>query len=593
MNLKRKRFDGGNSFKIKLLSLFIFISVLVSTVYLFECLYGDDAPFHFERLQSLAKQLQEGVWQPIANPFVLDGYGYANDLFYGNFYLYPFAGLIALGVDVKVAYFLLSVSLQLITLGVAYVSSISLFNLLIKTKDTKLQHQRAIYFSLLIFFYFSRLYNVASRFAIGEVVAMIFVPLLAVGILTFFKEPAKKVNPFLTLGFSLLLLSHLISFVMACFVFGIFLIIQYNQWFFQKNKWLELIRTMLLTIGVTSFFLFPLLEQLASNEFFYQVKNPHGTLSQRAFSLIGTDSVWIPLGIQGCFIGLIVWIFKRTRNIKQEEALIIRFFSLFIYTLSLTTDLFPWQLVDDVFLIKMIQFPFRLLNLSCVFFALGGALFFSTQSSFLGIPLTSFEKNMGYIIGSGTLIFMIVLGNNAMSQYRVYQIQTSDTPDITASSISLPSYLETVDYYYTPLSIGQGEYLPSCLDSEQLKNRDAQLKLDGQRTVLATHQMKGISYEWVIEEAISSVDSLECPVIYYKGYQGWLNDEELLLSQSSNGFIQMEMTDGVSLKSGDRLILRYVGTEIQTWSRFISGMVVGGWLISIRLKSKRSPKKKS
>lgn len=588
MSAKNKPSDGKIPSKVKLLSLFIFLSVFVSGIYLFECFYGDDAPFHFERLQSLAKQLQEGVWRPIVNPFVLDGYGYANDLFYGNFYLYPFAGLIALGMDANVAYFLLSVTLQFATLGVAYFSAIPLFNLLFNTTDLKRQHQRAAYFSLLMFFYFSRLYNVASRFAIGEVVAMIFVPLLVVGILTFLKEPAKKVNHFLALSFSLILLSHLISFVMACFVFGIILIIHYKQWFFQKQKWLELIRTIALTIGATSFFLFPLLEQLVSNEFFYQVKNPHGALSQRAFSVIGTESVFIPLAIQGGLIGLMIWLFKRTRSMKQEEALTIRMFILFIYTLLLTTDLFPWQLLNEVFLIKMIQFPFRLLNISSVFFALGGTMFFSTQTSFLGIRLTSFKKNIGYIIGGGGLIFLIVFGNNAVSQYRVYQVQISENPEIESAVILPPSYLDSVDDYYTPFSIGKGEYLPSRLDSEQLKHREATLKFDGDTSISTHHQMKGITYEWVIEETIPTVNQIELPVIFYKGYQAWVNHEGLPISQSLNGLVQIEAEDGLSLQAGDQVSLRYVGTKLQTWSRFTSFFVIGGWLISIRLNSKRN-----
>ena len=566
--IKKEKINILSKQMIKTTILFLLVSSLASIFYLLEY-YDDDAFFHLERLINLSKQIKEGVWKPIVNPFYLDGYGYGVNLFYGNIYLYPFAWLISIGMKETVAFFLLNMSIIFLSLWIAYFSANKLFLLFDKQTSLLQPHQQSVFFALTTTLFFSRVFNVAVRGAIGEIVASAFLPIVLLGIFRFLKEKPAKLNFYLIMGFSLTLITHLVSFVINGVFFLVILILNYKDWFFKKEKWVELLTSILISIGITASFLFPLIEQLLSNEFFYQTHNPHGLLSERAFAILPTNSLLISCAIQVVFIVGITIGFKYSHKLKQEEQLIAKSLMLFIYSLTLATNLFPWQLFDHLFPITMIQFPFRLLNWSSLFFGIGTTCFFLTQSKFFNFNFSSFRKKIIIILGVFVLSISSFLVEKKLLEEKRNEIQTKEEWNAFIDSLGLfrgnSLIPETIR-----INIGQGEYLPNRLDISLLKTRDCQLVINNSKTENVAYKINGMKQEWALDSSIEGVQTIQIPIIYYKGYEVRLNDQTTPYSQSLNGLIQIEFSQPISLDKDTVLTVNYQGTTLQSMSYWIS-----------------------
>ena len=553
--------------------LFLVISFIFSVCYLFELLYinkHDDAIFHLERLINLSEQLKQGAWKPIANPFALDGYGYPTDLFYGNFYLYPFAWLIAKGSTPISSLALLSILIQFTTLWIAYFSAPRLIKCFGLEFEIRKMQQLSIYFALFMTLFFPRVYNMVNRFAIGELVGAIFLPIVMIGIFSFINEKPKTLNKWLIAGFSLTLTTHLISFLVNCIIFLMVLFFAYKKWFFQKEKWLELIRSIGFAILLTSFFLFPLLEQLLSNEFLYQVYQPHGPISEYAFNILSTDSILVPCFIQIglLFIGRLL--FKHTALLPKTDRLIIRSFSVFCYSLILVTDLFPWELFDQCFPITMIQFPFRLLNWSSFFLALGGVIFFQTNSTFFNFDFTSDKLKIKLLLIGGLFSLVTCLSMNNHYLSRLKHLINMEEEVISGQVIESDSDSKQFIPEYTQYEIGRGEYLPSRLDVELLKTKDNHLMINHHKIRNITYRLNGITQEWQFNSTIEKIQTIQIPIIHYKGYEVQLNHQTIPYSQSPNGLIQVDFVQPIVLTEGETLTVSYIGTTVQTVSFWIS-----------------------
>ena len=553
---------------LKTLVLFLLVSLSLSVFHLFE-LHAYDKEFHLERLFNLAEQIKQGVWKPIVTPFILDGYGYATDLFYGNFYLYPFAWLIAMGVNHKISFFLLNVTINLMTLWIAYLSANKLFLFFDKELDPSKAHQRGVLFSLASTLFISRIFNVFIRCLIGEMMGSAFLPIVFIGICDFLKGKPKKMNIYLVAGFSFTLITHIISFVINVTVFLVFLILNYKAWVLKKEKWVELLASVLASIGITAFFLFPLAEQLLSNEFRYQTYNPHGLLSEHSFLILPTNSIFIPCLIQTILIFGLLKGFKYSKKLKKEERFIAKTFMLFIYSLTLSTNLFPWPLFDHVFPINMIQFPFRLLNWSSVFLGIGVTFFFLTQPKFLNIEFSSFKKQIMIILGPACLSIMICLTQAKFIEWM--KEENKKLEELGFLSVLLNS-TEKMDLMPEKIQaeIGQGEYLPSQLNLELLTKRSDELIINNQTSTLFDYRMNGLSYEWTNDRVVNDVQIIKFPVVFYKGYVVEINHEQIPITQSSDGLIQIEFSQPISLDKDTVLTVNYQGTTLQSMSYWIS-----------------------
>lgn len=162
-------------------------------------LNGHDMFFHYSRLFYLAQDLFTQLPVRIHSG-LFRGFGYMNPTFYSEFFLYPFALLIRLGMSPIGCYRLLLFCVNLATAGVAYYA----FSRLCRSR--KLGMTAAFFYTLSAY----RLINLYTRSAVGEVLATVFLPLLMLGMYQLFYGNYKK---WLTavLAFTALFQSHMIS----------------------------------------------------------------------------------------------------------------------------------------------------------------------------------------------------------------------------------------------------------------------------------------------------------------------------------------------------------------------------------------------
>ena len=75
--------------------------------------YGQDIEYHAERIAAIAQEMKihPGIYRIYTTNS--GGYGYASPLFYGDIFMYPAAFLVALGMDIAIAFRLFLASIML------------------------------------------------------------------------------------------------------------------------------------------------------------------------------------------------------------------------------------------------------------------------------------------------------------------------------------------------------------------------------------------------------------------------------------------------------------------------------------------------
>lgn len=526
---------------------FLLLSILVITpVYLYsqQILIGDDYHFHQNRIEGLAQSIANGIWFPKVNHFFIGGYGYASSLFYPDFYLYIPALLRIIGLPLSATYIIFTILLNLATLVVTYLSG----------KIMDLSSKKSYLFSLLYTLSIYRLQDLINRQAIGEVIAITFLPLALAGMY----ELKNKINPrwwILTIAMTGIGLAHIISIEMMTLFIMLFMIFNWKK--FASNKiFLNLIKAGTLTILLLSFFLFPILEQFIHSNF-QVTTNPLVKLSDRSLEPLNliknslTNAVFHAstgnIGIV-LFVGLILYTAVLLKMRKKTENSDIIILSIFLFIL--TTTLFPWQLVNQTFL-NTIQFPWRYLS------------FVSLLVSYLlandQIGIFKKWKSSYYIMMGMTVFLALGYGTKVVlaQQNRV---------------LSYEKYNQTNSYY-----IGAGhEYLPEQTNYDELrkyKNRplvysEKKIKISNQSQTFATY-----SFDYKVKG--TDEVTVTVPFVYYYGYQATVEATKEKLPLTINpetGLVS------VVLKGQGRVKIDYQLTLIQNIATTISLVSVVGCL---------------
>lgn len=163
-----------------LISVIFFSSLPLYTNFLFD---GHDLDFHMMRIWSLANEIKNGHWVAPIQTEVLNRYGYAAPLFYGQLFLYLPAVLHCMAVPLQVCYQVYVFAVNVTTCLICYNCIKGLF------KDKYL----ALLGSFLYAFSAYRIANIYLRSAVGEYTAMAFLPLILYGFAKMYMTDKKEV----------------------------------------------------------------------------------------------------------------------------------------------------------------------------------------------------------------------------------------------------------------------------------------------------------------------------------------------------------------------------------------------------------------
>lgn len=514
--------------------LFLILITVISSFTLFiipNMSRGHDLAFHLSRISAIKDNLKLGIIGGSIYPNYLGGYGYANPLFYPDIFLYIPAFLSYFGLSVITSY-------KIFLLMISFVSILSMY---ICVKGISGNKKSAIISSVIYGFASYRLIDMFTRAALGETLAFAFAPLIIYGIYEIIYGNPKKCY-ILIIGMSGLILSHLISTYLIGILLVILCLVNIKKFWSEKKRIGYLCFAAFITFLLTSFYLLPMLEQMSSGTFLFNNLDETSKLLERSLPIWSIfiefpnhvlTELWIPTGIG---IGFLVLIYYFIKNYKHSSKVTKVCFILSLILLIGSTNVFPWNLFQGI--LSPIQFPWRLCFLVVLLLSIGGGLLFNEIKD----DLNKIFRNLFLI----SLIPVFVVG--------ILNFFEPNIKEVGAYEISF------------------GEYMPKEADKDYILSRGDIITTDS--PLSHTFKRNGLSLEIEFSNNISE-NSLELPLLYYKGYQAILNGEVINTYKTDNSLVGIDIDN---VESG-AIDIYYQGTDIQLWSKIISFIT----LISILL----------
>lgn len=382
--------------------------------------------------------------------------------------------------------------------------------------------------------------DLTERAAIGELLALLFLPLALLGLLKILYGDIQKFY-WLSIAMAGIIFSHLLSaLIFAIFIF-LFLLMNLFQLLADKKKILALLKASVLTFFLCVGFLAPIVEQTASQKFNFQV-NPYvniadtGSTITEYFRMALRNSSTSNLGI--LIFLLLVFLIFRIRTISLLSKKMIGLSCCFLF---FATNSFPYKLFEKT-PINSIQFPWRFFTiitlLVCWIFADNLTHFFK-KDKWTNI------LSIGSLGIAGTLLIF----------HNLFIFEPGDY----VSKNNMDSRFQG--------AIGGGiEYFPADMDIDEL--------LGMTDTVLAS---KGVVIDNVVFDygkislsydtgELKGEKQIVFPLTYYKGYQAVTQNEQLDVYDSP----ELHGLSAVNVKGKGNLEIYYQWTPIQKWSFVIS-----------------------
>lgn len=527
---------GKHDFRVFLLILFVLSLSMVCWFGPVSEYSGHDYYFNIGRLEILMQALKEGNYPIYLDYNTLEGYGYFTKGFYPDLIILPFAviGLLAGSV---LAYNILIFTMTFLC-GLLMYKAV---NMVFKNSFI------ASISSILYTFSAYHLFDWYNRAALGESISFTFLPLIFLGLYHILVENYKKWY-LLTIGYSLLLYTHLLSSFLTFFVIVIILILCCRKLITEPKRIAFLLLAVVVTIPIVASYLFPMLEQMSSNTFYYNTsENITGQtklgLNELSWGML--SGVLYPKDNNICGTGplLIIILFLRLFIREKSPYLKIADLSVLIgiILLVMTSSLFPWGRLP----LGFIQFPWRLYEFIIFFFSIGGAYYLSV---FLK------DRKQYNIAVTGIIIYSLLVMIISNENYKYWQTRAKkDAPEWFSGEPSI------LNQYYK----GGLEYLPSRIPGYSfMKERGGLIISENPNTQIANLKRENGITSFGVKA--NTLDKLELPLIYYKGYKAELNSKNIPVEQSNYGLVQLIINESGNIKA------YYAGTTIQKNSWYIT-----------------------
>lgn len=539
--------NHGSHSRLFMLALGGILFVNLGVLLIPEIPHAHDLTFQLSRISSIADAFKLGEI-PRVYPNYFEGYGYANGLFYGDILLYIPALLVVLGMKVVTAYKWFLLILTIATMASIYYC----------TKTMAKSRYASLIAVTLCTLSSYRTVDIFVRGSLAEVSAFIFVPLILVGLYYVLYDNPKRWY-WLSIGFAGCFLTHNISFaLMVGFVF-LFVCFAVKRLWVERSRFAYLALATIVTIAMVAYFLFPMLEQMMSDQFVLTTQTVHSDVADSTRSIL---KVFIGLpyrkydGIAG--IGIIFVVILACRWNKKNGRFDINQLSdqMYLFTvLSIwaVTPLFPWKLVLKILSpLAMIQFSWRLFLMITVFLSILGGIYATNLMS-------SLQKKLRFFLIC-FILTVIPFGINMGQQYASYFYHTYVT-----------KLMDPVDI--STYSVGLGEYLPADVDPDWIINRGEVISSNNDK-VQVSFERHGLTLKVNYEQANSDT-YLDLPLIYYKGYK--TTDKSLTVMKSSEGLVRILLNGN---ETGE-FTISYEGTAIAKVTLIISLITVAGMTLYI------------
>lgn len=419
---------------------------------------ADDLSFHLFRISSLAHELEQGQFPVRIFTTSLNGYGYPTPLYYCDIFLYLPAILYNCMVPLQQCYQIYAVLATFCTALSCYAS----------LRLLRFAEKISLVVTALYVLSAYRLSNVFMRAAVGEYTAMVFLPLVVCGMARLYQTdiPTGKDAVPLAVGMAGLALCHVLSLEMTCLFLVLFVLATARQTF-RKARLFALLRAALLAVGLSAWFLFPLLQSMATQKI--QATN-HYSLNFQSRGINVVD-LFAPLplnyttmnGVRGELgLGLVLallvcagvlWQRNSLKLVRDDTVRVLQYTVGFgVLAMLFSLNAFPWNTLFSRFectpihkFLGMIQFPWRYIGLASALLCVAVAAALQLlQNCGRGVD------KIGVVLLTGTILyaatFYNVLEQIQPQTFTVYQDFNADSMEVgSGKDYILPG---EVDYNY-------------------------------------------------------------------------------------------------------------------------------------------------
>lgn len=494
---------------------------------------GHDASFHYNRFVSLSKAISNGNFPVYIDYEAIHNYGYATNLFYPNFTLIPFA-LIGKYTGYVIAYQIMCFTYTILTGLFTYLCVNKIF------KDKLTGYISAILYTFCLY----RLQDYFERSAIAESVTFTFLPLIFYGLHEIIRGNYKKWY-ILSIGYSLFILTHILSTILVSILIFIYILLSFNNLKKEPVRIYYIIGSISISILLSAYFVFPFLEQIISDSFNFEIftNYPFSRVSTndifKVFFSLGKEKLFLPaIGLTITLPIMCRFFIKKTDNTtKYIDYLAIAGLFLTLYTF----DFLP-QFLYNNYIFSRIQFLFRIYEFSSFILAIAGSYYLSKV-----IRLNA--RNILII----PILLILILTSIFLSSWNIFNYAKYGIVNLPERSLSNNYFLGYADNL---------EYLPITLTTTSIEKRGEIIKKENTDTSINKIKRNRGKIEFNVNHI--SKDVLELPLTYYKGYTATINNANIEVTKSKNGFVE------IPVNQSGKITVEFTGTFIQKYSIYIT-----------------------
>ena len=559
-------FSGRKAAREELYALLIGLAVVFSSYplmkeYLF---FGHDLNFHLSRIEGIKEGLLCGQFPVRIHPSHNEGYGYATAALYPELFLYIPAILRVMGVSATAS---LSFFLFLVNLTTALVMYYAVKSI---AKSSGYAVLASVIYTLSIY----RFGCIYTRMALGEVLALCFMPLVVSGIYHVFIGDQRKWIQ-LVVGATAIFQSHMIGTLLTA-VLAVYLGLIYFKNLFVDRRWLSLLKSIALIVLLNLWFLVPFLDFYGLDLKLNDVANvfhDQAVIPAQLFSLFGADlgftgpleegvyqemSLTLGITVSLCLLYAAVRMFGRGVK-KNSFGRPLFWFGLLCVAGS--TTLIPWKSLEELgavnALTAVVQFPWRFLGPATVMIVMSAAII-GAESDFG--RMGEREKRLALV----TAAFLAVMG-------------------------CIPPGTEALQEQDVHLRRLQAVKIDNGRDQEYLLNGTVRDLLQPGRYLTSSDQVRITEYEkngTDISVAYKSDETawIEVPLLWYPGYKAvdMSTGTELPVQNGDNHVIRVTVPPAEAEGQGNFRVFyagraRYHGADGISLLTLLGCGVTWGW----------------
>ena len=510
----------------------IFIVMIASLPLVADFLYvGHDMDFHLARIIAVSHEISYGQFPVRMLTDMLKGYSYPTSTFYCDLFMYPFVLLYLVGIPLRMCWQIYILTVNISTALISYFC----FKRISDSRDIALVGTAVYTLSAY------RIVDLYLRSAKGKFTAMVFLPLVVLGIWIIYFESKERKDGwvYLGLGMTSLALCHLLSLEMISMFLIFFCLMEYKKTFTGECL-IQIGKAALMTLLLSCWFIIPMLLSMRgidlsmyTHQFFIQFNGAYPSqvfnpfMRGTGYSTLATP-MEMPLSIGGGIItAFVLLLFLMIRGIgdgRRQKTM----FSLVAISLIFSMYFFPWDSIAGITegridavsrLARMVQYPWRFLEITTILLAVAAV---SSLSIFKSQGNTGAVRGWASVLLLGTVISLA-------SFYDPF--------------INEADWTRAADENYIESSIGGEEYLPA--EAGRLVDLKYELEtIQGNAEVLSYESING-ERRIAISNAGDDAKIL-IPLFAYPGFsaQDEATGTEIAMSMGDGGRAELTVPAG-------------------------------------------------